>query len=57
MTKSSASKPTPPCGCNRCHCERGPHCRCHTYNALLALSLAEFGRMVRRHAALNRSRS
>ena len=38
----------PPCGCDRCLCHRGPRCRCHDYNALLALALWDFGQMVRR---------
>lgn len=37
-----------PCGCERCLCRRGPRCRCHDYNALLALALWDFGLMVRR---------
>ena len=40
MSKSSIKKVIPSCGC--------PQCRCHDYNALLALALWEFGRMIRR---------
>jgi len=42
----------PPCGCQNCSCRRGPRCRCHDYNALLALALWDFGRMVRRQSSL-----
>lgn len=42
MSKPSVKK-IPPCGCN--------NCRCHDCNALLALALWNFGRMIRRHPA------
>jgi hypothetical protein len=50
MPKSSEKNTIPSCGCNdRCHCQRELRCRCHDYNALLALALADYGRMLRRH--------
>jgi hypothetical protein len=46
---SNLTKETPPpCGCQSCLCRRGPRCRCHDYNALLALALWDFGCMLRR---------
>ena len=49
MTKTSPCKPIPACGCNRpCHCQRELRCRCHDLNALLALTLWDYGRMLRR---------
>lgn len=49
MTKSSASTSIPSCGCQQCRCHRGLRCGCHDYNALLALALWDYGRMVRRY--------
>jgi hypothetical protein len=48
MTAISIQKTPPPCGCQNCLCRRGPRCRCHDYNALLALALWDFGQMIRR---------
>ena len=48
MKNPSAPEPLPPCGCNSCLCRRGPRCRCHNYNALLALAIWDFGRFLRR---------
>lgn len=47
MNQTKASS-LPPCGCQNCLCRRGPRCRCHDYNALLALALWDFGRALRR---------
>lgn len=44
---------TPPCGCENCLCRRGARCRCHDYNALLALALWDFGRSLRRRKNRN----
>jgi len=50
MKKSSAQTSVPSCGCNQhCRCQRELRCRCHDTNALLALALWDFNRMVRRH--------
>lgn len=49
MKNDPAKNTPPPCGCHQCLCRRGPRCRCHDYNALLALALWDLGRMVRRH--------
>ncbi|MBX3750189.1 MAG: hypothetical protein KF897_08880 [Opitutaceae bacterium] len=48
MPKTNTSSVIPPCGCARCPCDRGPRCRCHDLNALLALALWDYGRMIRR---------
>ncbi|MDI1337439.1 MAG: hypothetical protein PSU94_14745 [Lacunisphaera sp.] len=48
MTKSSLPATTSPCGCLNCLCHRGPRCRCHAYNTLLALAFWDFGRVLRR---------
>jgi len=49
MSKSPAKVTIPSCGCNRtCRCHRELRCRCHDYNALLALTLWDYGRMIRR---------
>lgn len=55
---STSTKKTPaPCGCQNCLCRRGLRCRCHDYNALLALALWDFGREVRRRlSTLSRAR-
>lgn len=52
MKKSSAPESFPPCGCENCLCRRGPRCRCHDYNALLALVLWDYGRAFRRRIAI-----
>ncbi|MBI2518612.1 MAG: hypothetical protein HYV95_17190 [Opitutae bacterium] len=44
----TAKNAVPPCGCAQCLCRRGPRCRCHAYNALLALAFWDFGRSFRR---------
>ncbi|HEY0862507.1 MAG TPA: hypothetical protein VGD97_00240 [Lacunisphaera sp.] len=56
MTKNKETIPS--CGCQNCSCRRGPRCRCHDYNALLALALWDFGQMIRRRqsSALSRAR-
>lgn len=51
MSKATAKSDIPSCGCERCHCRRGPRCRCHDYNALLALILWDYSRMLRRSFA------
>jgi len=49
MKKSSTQPAIPSCGCNRpCRCQRELRCRCHDHNALLALALWDFSRMLRR---------
>ncbi len=49
MPKSSAKNTIPPCGCGRtCRCRNESRCRCHDYNALLALTLWDYGRAIRR---------
>jgi len=60
MSKTTAQNTTPSCGGSNCLCYSGPRCRCHVYppvaapkatrdyNALLALALWDFGRMIRR---------
>ena len=53
MTKTSVQEAPPPCGCQNCLCRRGPRCRCHDYNALLALALWDFGRTIRRRKNLH----
>jgi len=50
MSKKSTQNSIPSCGCKNCLCHRGPRCRCHDYNALLALALWDFGQMFRRHS-------
>ena len=43
------------CGCEHCSCcRRSPRCVCHDYNALLALALWEYGRVLRRGFASQR---
>ena len=51
MPKTKASSAIPACGCVRCECHRGPRCRCHDLNALLALALWDYGRALRRRSA------
>lgn len=51
MTKSTPSSPVPSCGCTRCHCDRGPRCRCHDLNALIVLALEDYRRALRRNLA------
>ena len=53
MSKTTTKETPPPCGSQHCSCRRGPRCRCHDYNALLALARWDFGRMIRRHKNLN----
>jgi hypothetical protein len=48
MKNDPAKNTMPPCGCQQCLCRRGPRCRCHAYNALLAIALWDFGRAIRR---------
>jgi hypothetical protein len=47
MTKTKSST-LPPCGCQNCLCHRGPRCRCHSYNALLALAIWDYRREILR---------
>ncbi len=49
MPKTNSSV-IPSCGCTRCECHRGPRCRCHDLNALLALALWDYARMLRRQS-------
>lgn len=49
MTKNQNT--TPACGCKNCACRRGLRCRCHDYNALLTLTLWDFGQIIRRRQA------
>jgi hypothetical protein len=51
MPKITQPSSVPSCGCNRCNCNRGPRCRCHDYNALMALAFWDFARMLRRRRA------
>ena len=49
MSKSSAKNQIPACGCGRaCRCQNESRCRCHDLNALLALILWDYSRMLRR---------
>ncbi len=48
MSKSSMKKVIPSCGCQKCRCHNELRCHCHDYNALLALTLWDYGRMIRR---------
>ncbi|WP_415909861.1 hypothetical protein [Oleiharenicola sp. Vm1] len=50
MPKSIArSRPSRPaaCGCRRCTCVNTPRCRCHVFNALVALALWDLRRATR----------
>ena len=47
LMPKTTKESTPPCGCKNCLCRRGARCRCHDYNALLALALWDFGRTLR----------
>jgi hypothetical protein len=52
MKKTSTTSAIPACGCKQhCRCQRALRCRCHDYNALLALTLWDYSRAVRRHLA------
>lgn len=49
MPETTSTKITPTGGCDRrCRCQRKLRCRRHDYNALLALVLWDYGRMLRR---------
>lgn len=48
MPKKTRPVTPPPCGCSNCLCHRDLRCRCHDYNALLALVLWDLGRSLRR---------
>lgn len=39
------------CGCRRCTCANAPRCRCHVFNALVALALWDLRRTVRSSAS------
>lgn len=49
MIKSQTNSSSHACGCRKpCRCSAPVRCLCHDHNALLALALADFSRMVRR---------
>ena len=52
MKKSTAKTSLPSCGCNRsCQCQSPLRCRRYDLNALLALALWDYSRLLRRHRA------
>ncbi|MBW7895435.1 MAG: hypothetical protein H3C27_10010 [Opitutaceae bacterium] len=41
------------CGCTRCRCHAELRCRCHDLNALIALTLWDYGRSLRHRRSAN----